>query len=136
MSQEAKGDDAFIISYSRGGTAKNTRISSDVIHSTLKQYVKKGGLRKPVFKMHMFRATHASDLRHICGYDMAAISQRLGHKHLSSTERYFPSWDRISKEEPSLAVYWKEWTHIWKEKMRDADDAINDQGEETNARTI
>lgn len=115
LNQGARGNDPFLVTYSRGGVLKGRRLNATVINQGIKRYAKAAGIRKPEIHVHMFRATHASDLRQVQGYDIAAIAERLGHKHIASTDVYFPQRGRVHRTYPSLAAYWKEWTHLWKE---------------------
>lgn len=124
MAYGAKADDRLLAS-----CYKNQRINMDgcglnpsAINALLKRYAKKAGLRKPKVHIHMCRATHASDLRSIAGYDMAAIAERLGHKHISSTDRYFPTRNRIHRTYRSLAQYWSEFPYIWVKKGEGIDE--------------
>ena len=114
ISQGAGKDSSLLVSYKRGDNASTLRPTSPGIDRILKRYATIAGIRKPVVTMHMLRATHASDLRYIKGYDVFAISQRLGHEDISTTQRYVPARGRINREYPSLAVYWKEFNHLWR----------------------
>lgn len=118
LSHGAKAGDPFLISYWKGGNARGDgeRLTSVAVDKLVKKYAKIAAIRKARVHVHMFRATHASDLRSIRGYDIAAIAQRLGHKHISSTDRYLPSRDRIQREYHSLAEYWQEFTNLWTRK--------------------
>lgn len=116
MAQGAGVYDPFIVSYRRGDHVAGHRLTGVAIGEGIKIYAAKAGLRKLKVNPHMFRATHASDLRHIRGYDIAAIADRLGHKHIASTDRYLPSRERISREYRSLAEYWHEFPTIWTRK--------------------
>jgi len=121
----AKAEDPLIVSYRSGGRGKwggkatGRRMLACNVDSFIKNLAKKAGVHKPTIKMHMFRATHASDLRQIRGYDIAAIAERLGHKNISTTDRYLPGRERILKIYPSLHIYWKEFLHIWEEDKID-----------------
>ena len=119
MSQGAKSSDPFLISYAKnhacaGGNKRMTPVGID--QNVVKMYAEKASIRKPRIHIHMFRATHISDLRSIRGYDIAAIAQRAGHRHISSTDRYMPSRDRIHREYHSLAEYWHEFPTLWTKK--------------------
>lgn len=135
LSQGAKAGDPFLVSYRKGGSARGDgeRLSSVAIDKLVKKYAKVAAIRRARVHVHMFRATHASDLRFIRGYDIAAIAQRLGHKHISSTDRYLPSRDRIRHEYHSLAEYWQEFTNLWtrKEKAEDVDRKSETYGEKS-----
>lgn len=124
LSHGAKAESPLIVSYHSGGKGggggKTTgrRMLACNVDSFIKKLAKKAGVRKPAIKMHMFRATHASDLRQIQGYDIAAIAERLGHKNISTTDRYLPGRGRVQKIYPSLHIYWKEFVNIWNKEER------------------
>ncbi len=65
----------------------------------------------------MFRASHAQDLRHVEGYDIAAIADRLGHKNISTTDQYLPKRRRVGRKHRSLRDYWIEWERLWTGEM-------------------
>jgi len=123
MTQGAKADDPLLIQYYKSGRPRDgfEGLSAVSIHKIAKKYAQKAGIRKPRVHVHMFRATHASDLRYIKGYDIAAIAERLGHKDISSTDRYLPSRERIHREYRSLAEYWYEFATIWTKKEEKED---------------
>lgn len=118
LAQGAGARDPLLIAYRDTGRRGNrtTGLSAVSIFRLIKKYALKSGIRKVRVHPHMFRATHASDLRHVRGYDIAAIAERLGHKHISSTDRYLPSRDRIHREYRNLAAYWHEFPHVWTKK--------------------
>lgn len=118
MTQGAKADDPLLIQYYKSGRPRDgfEGLSAVSIHKIAKKYAQKAGIRKLRIHVHMFRATHASDLRYIKGYDIAAIAERLGHKNIFSTDRYLPSRERIHREYRSLAEYWYEFITIWSKK--------------------
>ena len=66
--------------------------------------------------MHMFRASHAVDLRQIQGYDTPAIAERLGHANIQTTDRYISTRGRIHHTYPSLSVYWKDFATLWERR--------------------
>lgn len=123
LSQNAKSGDPFLISYRRGDKVRTSyrRLTSVSVNKLVKKYAAMANIRKPRIHAHMFRATHASDLRSIDGYDIPAIAERLGHKHISSTDRYFPSRGRIHRKYRSLAAYWQEFTNLWKNQSATED---------------
>lgn len=88
-------------------------LGKEQVGALIKKYARAAGIRKAQITSHMFRATHASDLRHIRGYDIAAIAERLGHRNIATTDRYLPSRDRLKKEYKSLRQYWIDWEKIW-----------------------
>ncbi len=118
MSHGAGAEDPLLVQYYKSGRPRDGYhgLSAVSIHMIIQKYARKAGIRKPRVHVHMFRATHASDLRYIKGYDIAAIAERLGHKNISSTDRYLPSRDRIHREYRSLAEYWYEFATIWSKK--------------------
>ncbi len=132
LAQGAKAGDPFLVSYWKNGKFRGDgtkRLTSVAIDKLIKRYAKMAGIRKARVHIHMFRATHASDLRYIRGYDIAAIAQRLGHKHISSTDRYLPSRERIHREYRSLAEYWQEFTNLW---IKKEDEGCEEKKEEVN----
>lgn len=120
VNQGVRGDDALLVSYGKGDRLKGKQLNHSALDQLIKGLAKKAGVKrpKPGIKMHMLRATHASDLRQINGYDLPAIAQRLGHKSISTTDRYIPVRGRIHKEYRSLAAYWSAFPGVWKEKER------------------
>ena len=120
LSHRAKNTDPLFVSYHRGSHLKGRRLTHSVIDTMLKAHAAAAGLRKPKISMHMLRATHASDLRHVLGYDTSAIGQRLGHKSTQTTDRYMPSRERIHRIYPSLAAYWEEFTALWNERKENS----------------
>lgn len=118
MSQGAGVKSPLLIQYYKNDQPRNLHegLSAVSIHKIVEKYARKAGISKPRVHVHMFRATHASDLRYIKGYDIAAIAERLGHKNISSTDRYLPSRERIHREYRSLAEYWYEFATIWSRK--------------------
>lgn len=94
----------------------NVHILPRQIDRIVKSFADRASVRKAKVTTHMFRATHASDLRCIAGYDIAAIAQRLGHKNISVTDRYMPRRGRIKKQYRSLREYWIDFEKIWMEK--------------------
>lgn len=123
MAHGAGADDPLLIQYYKSGRPRDgfEGLSAVSIHKIVRKYARKAGIRKPRVHVHMFRATHASDLRHIKGYDVFAIAERLGHKDISSTDRYLPSRERIHREYRSLAEYWYEFATIWTKKEEKED---------------
>lgn len=118
IAQNARACDPFLVSYRKSDKVKGTgkRLTSVSVNKLVKKYADMANIRKPRVHVHMFRATHASDLRSIEGYDIPAIAERLGHKHISSTDRYFPSRGRIHRKYRSLAAYWQGFTNLWARK--------------------
>jgi integrase/recombinase XerD len=112
LSQGARIQDTLLVSY-KHGRPSNKPLTACAIDGLIKKYADKASIRKPKICCHMFRATHASDLRYIRGYDSAAIAGRMGHSNIATTDRYLPERGRIHKIYQSLAVYWKEFNHIW-----------------------
>lgn len=101
------------VSFQKGDKIAGNPLTPRSIDRLVKKYAVAAKVRKPRITSHMFRATHASDLRYIKGYDIAAIAERLGHKNISTTDRYLPRRGRLKKEHRSLREYWLEWEKIW-----------------------
>lgn len=116
LSQGAGPSAPFLVAYRKSDAPRQSRPTPAGIDKLIKKYAVAARIKKPIVTMHMLRATHASDLRFIRGYDVLAISQRLGHKDISTTQIYIPVRDRISREYPSLASYWREFNHVWETK--------------------
>lgn len=115
LSQGAKAKDPLFISY-RWGRPSGRSLDSSALNHILQLYAGKAGIRKTRITWHMFRATHISNLRHIQGYDIAAIAERAGHKNIATTDRYLPKRGRIHRTYSSLAAYWSDFPNIWKKK--------------------
>lgn len=122
LSQGARPSDPFLVAYRKGDTPTQIRPTQVGVGRLIKKYATIANIRKPAVTMHMLRATHASDLRHVRGYDVFTIADRLGHKDITTTGRYVPVRDRISKEYPSLASYWHDFNHVWPVKEERNDD--------------
>ena len=116
LAHGAKASDPLFVSYHRGSRVKGRRLTHSAVDAMLKSAAALAGIRKPKISMHMLRATHASDLRHIQGYDTPAIAARLGHESIATTDRYLPGRDRIHRIYPSLAAYWEPFTTFWTER--------------------
>ncbi len=101
------------VSFRKGDKITGNPLVERQVDRIVKSYADAAGIRKPRITSHMFRATHASDLRYIRGYDIAAIAERLGHRNISTTDRYLPQRGRLKKEYRSLREYWIEWEKIW-----------------------
>lgn len=114
ISQGAKPAHPFLVSY-KWSRPSSRAIGHFVLSHMLHQRARAAGLRKVKICMHMFRATHASDLRHIRGYDAAAIAERLGHSNIATTDRYLPKRDRIHRTWNNLNEYWIEFNRLWRE---------------------
>ncbi|MDP2167958.1 MAG: tyrosine-type recombinase/integrase [Thermodesulfovibrionales bacterium] len=117
----AKGSDPFLVSYNHS-RPKGNRLTHAALDGLLKGLAKKAGLRKSTIKLHMLRATHASDLRHIRGYDTPAICERMGWSSLSSAEPYFPVRERVHKQYNSLHEYWIDFIKTWNKEAENNDD--------------
>lgn len=96
------------------GKTPGKRISKEYINKMIIKHCRKANLTRSKPHHHMLRAAHATDLRHIKGYDILAIAQRLGHKSINTTEHYITERGRIHKVYPSLADFWSEFPDIWK----------------------
>jgi integrase/recombinase XerD len=120
LSHHPRASDPLIVSYRRGGAVRGARMGISMLDRICKQHVAAAGIHKPKISMHMFRATHANDLRHVAGYDTPAIAERLGHASIATTNDYIATRGRIHRQYPSLAAYWKEFNLLWKETPHDA----------------
>ena len=113
LSQGVGPNDRLFVSFRKGDQCQGQPLKQSDIGYLIKTLATRAHIRKPKITPHMFRATHISDLRHIRGYDLAAIAERAGHKQISTTDRYIPARGRIHREYPSLAAYWNEFTKVW-----------------------
>lgn len=109
----AKNTSHVMVSFRQGDIMTGNPLHPRQVDRLVKNYADAAGIKKTRITSHMFRATHASDLRYIRGYDIAAIAHRLGHKNISTTDRYLPQRGRLKKEYPSLRDYWREWETVW-----------------------
>ncbi len=109
----ARPSDPLIISYGRGARPKHNPLTASATDAFLKTLAARAQIRKPKLSMHMLRAAHAHDLRHIKGYDTPAIAERLGHASIITTDRYVATRGRLHQTYPSLAVYWREFNSIF-----------------------
>jgi len=115
LSQHPQPSDPLIVSYRRGSVVRGARMGISMLDRICKKYAAIAGIQRTKISMHMFRATHANDLRHVAGYDTPAIAGRLGHADISTTDRYIAHRGRIHRQYPSLAAYWKDFNLLWKE---------------------
>jgi integrase len=97
----------------KGDRPRGLPLSIRDVDRFVKHIAAVAGVRTPFVSSHMFRATHGADLRHIEGYDLPAIAERLGHADISTTDRYIPKRKRISKKYRSLREYWREFETLW-----------------------
>ena len=136
LSQGAKGKDALLISYMKGGKPKGKPLTAKAVDDLIKKICHTAGLRKPEIHAHMFRAGHINDLRHIKGYDSWAIAERVGHMNTSTTDGYVAKRERIHKQYNSLREYWnsKGFNKLWKEIKTDANNGGNSQSISENQR--
>ena len=107
IAQGANKESHFITSYRRGDHPTNEQIHSGGIISIVKQYAEMAGLSKACVTVHMLRATCATALSHVNGYDLMAIARFLGHRNIVTTTRYVSDWGRKTTKYPSLAAYWR-----------------------------
>ncbi|MCP4259125.1 MAG: tyrosine-type recombinase/integrase [Planctomycetes bacterium] len=119
LSQGAGSSDPFLVAYRKGDNPTPSRLTPVGIDKLIKKYASDANTRKPVVTMHMLRATHATDLRHIRGYDIFAIMARMGWESMSTAEIYVTTRTRIHKEYPSLASYWRDFGHVWSIKKEE-----------------
>lgn len=117
----AKPGDPLLVSY-RYKRPSKLALEHTALSSMLHHRAKLASIRKTRVNMHMFRATHASDLRHIRGYDAPAIAERLGHSNIATTDRYLPERGRIHRIYQSLDHYWSDFKFIWRENRNATDD--------------
>lgn len=104
---DARAEDLLIVSKS------GRKMTESNVDTMLKKLAKAAGLRRVKVTTHMMRATFASSLRYIKGYDEFAIMRACGHRNLSTTARYIADRERITKEYPSLAAYWSGFNKLW-----------------------
>lgn len=136
LNQGAKGTDPLLVTYKNGGKATRNRLTHDAVDDLVKVLAKRAGIRKAVKRFHMFRASHIHDLRHVKGFDAAAIAKRVGHSSIATTDRYMPDRDRIHRVYNSLHEYWIEFPKLWnpKEEAKHADSNINHDGGAVDAK--
>lgn len=113
LSYGARADSKVLASFRKGDKPTGYNPTPRQVDRIVKNYAAAAGIRKARITSHMFRATHASDLRYIRGYDIAAIAERLGHRNISTTDRYLPQRGRLKNEYRSLREYWIDWEKIW-----------------------
>ena len=113
LSQGCTGSSSVMVSFRRGDLPTGNPLADRQVDRIVKEYADAARIRKPRITSHMFRATHASDLRYIRGYDIAAIAERLGHRNIATTDRYLPQRGRLKKEYASLREYWIDFEKIW-----------------------
>ena len=103
----------LFVSYHKGDNVAGNALYEKDVDRFVKKTAHEAGVRKRSVYAHMFRASHAQDLRHVEGYDIAAIAERLGHKNISTTDQYLPKRRRVGRKYRSLRDYWMEWERIW-----------------------
>lgn len=105
-----------LVSIRRGGHLSENRLTASGVDRIFKKVAKSAKIKKSCC-LHMLRSTHICDLRQIKKYDLLSIAERVGHNSVSTTEKYISSRARISREYPTLAVYWREFNHLWEDKQ-------------------
>jgi len=113
LRQGARPEDPLLVTY-RHKRPGPLPLSDSMLDEIIKYYSARAGIRKSKVSLHMFRATHANDCRHIERYDTRAIQYRLGHASMATTDRYLPDHRRINKTYPSFAARYR-----WYEKIRE-----------------
>jgi integrase len=113
MSQGAKPEDPFLVSYRHGRPTRRALGSSDIDH-IVKITAQKAGVHKTRVTPHMFRATHANDLQRIRGYALPSIQERMGWKGLSTAGKYLVRRERLHKIYRNLHEYWIEFNSLWR----------------------
>lgn len=113
VSAGARTGDPLLVSHS--GRSSGKRLTTRSLDMLIKKLAKRAGLRKAKIKCHMLRASHACDARHVRGYDVFAIMQRMGWENLETAARYITRRERIHKEYRSWHEYWLEFGRVWTE---------------------
>lgn len=117
LSLGARIGDPLLVSCNRAGRYRgNRRLTTKAVDQVVKILALRAGIRKPLIRTHMLRATHANDLQHIAGYTLPAIMERMGWKNLSTAERYLVRRERIHRTYQSLHAYWIDFAKLWTEK--------------------
>lgn len=114
-SHGAAPDAPLVISYNKAGRPRGRKLTEGALDQLLKKLAVKAQIRKSRVNMHMFRSTHATDLRKIEGWEVESIAKRLGHMNIQTTaENYFGDWNPVRKKFSSLALYWKSFNlKLW-----------------------
>ncbi len=117
ISQGARVGDPLLVSYKKNGLPRgNRRLTTPSCDRLLKKLAARAGIRKAAIKTHQLRSTHACDLRHIRGFDVFAIMQRLGWKNSETAARYITRREPVHRMYNNLHEYWIEFTKIWNKK--------------------
>jgi len=105
----------LLVSYRRGGKVKGHKLTEGALDQLLKKLAGLSQIRKSRVNMHMFRSSHATDLRKIEGWEVESIAKRLGHANIQTTaDNYFGDWNPVRKKFASLAAYWKRFNlKLW-----------------------
>ncbi len=126
LNHGARPADPFLVTY-RHKRPGPRPLNGAMIDSVVKFYAARAGIRKAKTSLHMFRATHASDCRHIRGYDTPAIARRLGHANIATTDRYMPDRRRITKTYESFAAFYRWYEKVWENKSTGGADGGTDR---------
>lgn len=113
LQQGAKGDTPLLTTYRRGNRLTGRGMGITAIDDVIKLLADAAGVRKARKHPHMLRASHIHDLRHVKGFDPAAIAKRVGHSNIATTDRYMPDRERIHRIYNSLHEYWIEFPKLW-----------------------
>ena len=116
ISQGAKPRDPLLVTY-RHKRPGNLPLNDSMLDEIVKTYAARAGIRKSKTSLHMFRATHAHDCRHVERYDTPAIARRLGHASIATTDRYMPDRRRINKTYSSFAAFYRWYEKVWDPKI-------------------
>lgn len=117
--QGARSSDPLLVTY------RNKRPGARALHDSdldwiVKHYAARAGINKGKITLHMFRATHLSDCRHVDGYDPSAIARRAGHASIATTDRYMPDRRRISRTYKSFSAKYRWYEKVWDEEKLEA----------------
>ena len=117
IAQGADRESPFITSYRKGDHPTNEQIHRGGIIRIVKQYAEMAGLSRACVTFHMLRATCATALSHVNGYNVLEIARFLGHRNIITTSRYISDWCRKTTKYPSLAAYWRGFEDsLWQTK--------------------
>jgi integrase len=129
IGQGAKVGDPLLVSYKKNGKPRgNRRLTSCACDDLLKNLADRAGIRKAAIKTHMLRATHACDARHIRGYDVFAIMERLGWKNPETAARYITRREPTFRQYNNWHEYWIDFTKLWRDDINADSRTTDDTG--------
>ncbi|MCC6345673.1 MAG: tyrosine-type recombinase/integrase [Nitrospirales bacterium] len=135
IAQGATPKDPLLVSYRKGDRAKGGRLTEGAIDDLVKDLAARARLRKARNHAHMFRATNATHLMQVEGWDLHVVREHLGHASITTTEEnYIADFEPRRKKYPSYAAMFRDFgLKLWANR---GDTDANTHGEGGRGGTI